>query len=288
MILLIPSTEELRQAGNIAFKNQEFKKAAKIYRDAIKQDSKNPVLYSNRAQCFLKLEDYGRALRDCQMGIKCNPEEKLVIKLYFRKGMALRELGRTKEAKVAFEKTLSLDPDSCEARRALDKLTEIKPILPIHIETVTAETVSGAFPGGIVLDVRSLSMDKEKSFVDRPTMGYLKGLKNFPHEKKKDAYIHVINVSEIDYKSLFLGSIEPDFLDFFIEAAAYVSENNSVRHWDKVILNHLSLFHEQSSFEEHKFDKDHLAVLLKNVRLKSIPTIVNSYEEIFNDEHKRF
>ena len=63
------SAEELKDQGNKAFALKEYKKAAKIYRDAIQIDTYNPILYSNRAQCFLHLQDYDRAYKDCVSGI---------------------------------------------------------------------------------------------------------------------------------------------------------------------------------------------------------------------------
>ncbi|ODQ82472.1 hypothetical protein BABINDRAFT_30926, partial [Babjeviella inositovora NRRL Y-12698] len=62
-------SDQLKELGRQAFVKQEYKKAAKIYRDAIKIDPTSPVLYSNRAMCFVKMEDWQRALDDCKKGL---------------------------------------------------------------------------------------------------------------------------------------------------------------------------------------------------------------------------
>ncbi|ODV58491.1 Tah1p ASCRUDRAFT_39122, partial [Ascoidea rubescens DSM 1968] len=61
--------DELKKEGNKAFSNKEYKKAAKLYRDAIRTNPQNPVLYSNRAMCFIKLEDWKRVISDCEKGL---------------------------------------------------------------------------------------------------------------------------------------------------------------------------------------------------------------------------
>ena len=62
------SAEELKDQGNKAFTLKEYKKAAKIYRCYTNRHIQS-ILYSNRAQCFLHLQDYDRAYKDCVSGI---------------------------------------------------------------------------------------------------------------------------------------------------------------------------------------------------------------------------
>lgn len=123
------SAEELKDQGNKAFALKEYKKAAKIYRDAIQIDTYNPILYSNRAQCFLHLQDYDRAYKDCVSGINLinssnhnKGSTAVLVKLQYRKGMALKGLQKWNSAKEAFEKVLQLDPSNQAAKTELNKL----------------------------------------------------------------------------------------------------------------------------------------------------------------------
>lgn len=108
----MPTAEELKAQGNKAFADQEFKKAAKIYRDAIKLDSTNPVLYSNRAQCFIKEQDWNRAIRDCKDGLSLHPNTNTTVKLLYRQGSALKNLGDIPNAKECFNQVLKIDPQN--------------------------------------------------------------------------------------------------------------------------------------------------------------------------------
>ncbi|KAI5963563.1 uncharacterized protein KGF55_002443 [Candida pseudojiufengensis] len=118
------TAEELKTEGNKAFALKEYKKAAKIYRDAIQLDTYNPALYSNRAQCFLNLKDYERALKDAIKGLSLTAPKELSVKLNYRKAMALLGLECWQSAKFALEEVLKLDPQNQAAKTASLKLQE--------------------------------------------------------------------------------------------------------------------------------------------------------------------
>lgn len=121
----MPTFDEYKKAGNLAFAGEEYKRAAKIYRDAISQYGDHPVIYSNRAQCFLHLKDWTRAYRDATAGLQCNPSSKIMVKLLFRKGLAAKELGRELESIRCFQEVLSLDPANVGAQDELEKATAV-------------------------------------------------------------------------------------------------------------------------------------------------------------------
>lgn len=118
------TAQELKEQGNKAFNANQFTKAAKIYRDAIKLDATNPVLYSNRAQCFIKLGDYDRGLKDCNCGINLTTEPKLLKKLYYRKGIALTNLNELTKAEYCFNKVLQLEPHNPLASKQLEEIKQ--------------------------------------------------------------------------------------------------------------------------------------------------------------------
>lgn len=113
------SADELKAEGNKAFSDKQYKKAAKIYRDALKLDPKNPILYSNRAQCFLMLQDYDRALKDTNLGINLTVDPKLLIKLYFRKGSSLLKLNEPKKAEYCFRRVLEYESGNVAAKKEI-------------------------------------------------------------------------------------------------------------------------------------------------------------------------
>lgn len=118
----MPNAEELKTQGNQAFARQEFKKAAKIYRDAIKLDSNNPVLFSNRALCFIKVNDWDRALRDCTEGLSLKPDSKTKVKLLYREAIVYKNLNDIPNAKGCLEEVLQHDPSNTAATNELKSI----------------------------------------------------------------------------------------------------------------------------------------------------------------------
>ena len=80
---------KLKNEGNDLFKKEKFNEAIVKYSEALKHDSDNAVLYSNRSLSYLKLEMYREALDDAIKCIRSNPRW---FKGYIRKTMALRGL----------------------------------------------------------------------------------------------------------------------------------------------------------------------------------------------------
>jgi stress-induced-phosphoprotein 1 len=65
--------EELKKKGNEEFKNKNFESAIEYYTQAMSIEPQNHILFSNRAQAFLKLQRFEDALVDIQKTIEINP-----------------------------------------------------------------------------------------------------------------------------------------------------------------------------------------------------------------------
>ena len=111
----------LRLKGNDAFKMKEYESAIKIYSKAIeisKSHAVEPedisVLYSNRSQCYLKLNKPLDALRDAEECVKSNPRSH---KGFFRRALAMKMLfdEGNEEYRLAFlasaAMAITLDPE---------------------------------------------------------------------------------------------------------------------------------------------------------------------------------
>lgn len=85
----------LKNEGNKLFKEGKYEEALNKYTEALKYDSVNSVIYSNRSGTYTKLEKYDCALSDALECIKLNPQW---AKGFFRKTMALKGLRRHDEA----------------------------------------------------------------------------------------------------------------------------------------------------------------------------------------------
>lgn len=247
--------EQLKIEGNKAYKNNEYKKAAKIYRDAIHIDVYNPTLYSNRAQCFLHLGDYERALKDTTSGLKLGNSGRVTVKLNYRQGMALLGLGRLQDAEVAFWNVLLLDPQNERAREQLAGL-EAK---ESSINRAKNRGNSNQFLNNVELN----HLDTTANMLP---MHYLTALKHVSEDKKINGYRYILDLKETTYVQLFKDSgIDTEFLDFYLHAARCALVTDIIGNPDRTIMNHLRLF---ASFKRFDLAMEKCDVTLKQLILK--------------------
>ncbi|KAF7490465.1 RNA polymerase II-associated protein 3 [Sarcoptes scabiei] len=108
--------QTLRLKGNQYFSSADYRKAIECYSDAMKIDSLNAILYSNRALAYIKLQKYLEAKNDCDKAIQLDDRQE---KAYFRRGIALKELKQYKSSLNDFQQALSIDPKNQSARKEL-------------------------------------------------------------------------------------------------------------------------------------------------------------------------
>ena len=310
------TSEELKTEGNRAFGNQEYKKAAKLYRDAIKLDPSNPVLYSNRSQSFLRIGDFDRALRDSDKGLELTLDPKLKTKLYFRKGMALKHLGVLQLARDSFQQVLNIDPlngpaleeiSNTDQARKKTKLEKNESTMPVPIPIQEVETLPEDYakllgehqvrpptstnkPGIQEMETISTNLptipetqvpSPQTSTNNGPqllSLHLLSKLGSLPPKDKTKAYNYVIALDKEEYISTFSSSgIDTEFLQFFMEAAAYVSANDTLPNWGALILTLLSEFSKLRRYQlSLEFcDKSFINTLIENVEIKT--PLANEY-----------
>jgi tetratricopeptide (TPR) repeat protein len=104
--------QELKEKGNEAFKKGDHQEAYNLYSKALELADSEPdrsglhLVYSNRAATLLTLERYEEALADCEKVLELDPK---FIKGFLRKAMALRALGRKREALDVAKAGLAID-----------------------------------------------------------------------------------------------------------------------------------------------------------------------------------
>lgn len=252
----MPTASDYKDQGNAAFLNKQYKKAAKIYRDGIKHDRTNPVLFSNRAQCFIHLGDWDRVLRDTEEGLMLDPEVSIRAKLLFRRGIAFKNLKDPGQAEKCFRKVIGIAPTNDAARTELSNIMSNKkaklesPSTEIPLEVV--DELPSEFanivdppksipiksqPSSNLVDLtadelfghKKAPLEKaipspvqETNFSERPSMHYLKTLALLPPAQKSKAYHLVLNMNNSSLLELFeTTGIDAEFFEFFVEAAAY-------------------------------------------------------------------
>jgi STIP1 family protein 1 len=64
------AADALKEQGNAAFKNGDFALAEEFYTQAVQKFSRNPLLFTNRANARLKLQRWEGAVNDCLKSIE--------------------------------------------------------------------------------------------------------------------------------------------------------------------------------------------------------------------------
>lgn len=296
------SAADLKKLGNEAFAKQEYKKAAKIYRDALKLDF-NSVLLSNRAMCFIKLEDWERAIRDCKEGLGNSPppERNLEIKLWYRLGVAYKGKGQLQHSKSALKRSLLLDPENTPAKSALGEVSVLlskRSALTVPVESVeelpeqyrklipkkpskshslvekpseqAEREINELFPS------RPSSKPKVKhkevtEFHKRSSMHFLPTVSDqLTKSQRLKVYETMVNIPPTDYEEAFAtGGVDTDFLPTFFKAIRVIitDETNLFSEYEQKIYNLVKTFYKIPRFQiALSFcDKDDVDVFLQKL-----------------------
>jgi tetratricopeptide (TPR) repeat protein len=107
---------KLKEDGNEQLLKGHYLEAIGLYSDALEYTPKNAVVLSNRAQAYIKVENYGLAMTDATTALEFDPK---YAKAYYRRGSAQFALGHLKDARKDFRKVCQLQPKSKDARAKL-------------------------------------------------------------------------------------------------------------------------------------------------------------------------
>lgn len=105
---------QLKERGNKALIEGHVVDAVTLYTEALSLlSSPNAIILSNRAQAYIKLENYGLAIVDATDAIKTDPT---YPKAYYRRGTANFALNKAKDARKDFKMVCKLKPKDRDAR----------------------------------------------------------------------------------------------------------------------------------------------------------------------------
>uniref|UniRef100_A0A7S4FNM6 RNA polymerase II-associated protein 3 n=1 Tax=Eutreptiella gymnastica TaxID=73025 RepID=A0A7S4FNM6_9EUGL len=119
-----------KELGNTAFKRGKLEVALRHYTKSLEYWPGSAVVYSNRAQVFLKQKEWNSANKDASTAIKltssavkeqCNNDN---AKAYYRRAVARHNLGLYNQAKADLQAILAFDPMHKEARNELKKVED--------------------------------------------------------------------------------------------------------------------------------------------------------------------
>ncbi|XP_054950826.2 tetratricopeptide repeat protein 12 isoform X5 [Pan paniscus] len=132
--------DALKEKGNEAFAEGNYETAILRYSEGLEKLKDMKVLYTNRAQAYMKLEDYEKALVDCEWALKCDEK---CTKAYFHMGKAnlalknysvnWRRLNKNVRCTLCSYACL-LHWEQEESRECYKKILEINPKLQTQVK----------------------------------------------------------------------------------------------------------------------------------------------------------
>ncbi|XP_038609920.1 LOW QUALITY PROTEIN: tetratricopeptide repeat protein 12 [Tachyglossus aculeatus] len=97
----------LKEQGNEAFAKGNYEMAIQRYSEGLEKLKDMQVLYTNRAQAYLKLQEYPKALLDCEWALKCGEK---CPKAHFLMARAHLARGDYNESRQCYRKMLESNP----------------------------------------------------------------------------------------------------------------------------------------------------------------------------------
>ncbi|KAF9975746.1 STIP1 y and U box-containing protein 1 [Actinomortierella ambigua] len=162
------TADQHKQLGNEHFKNREYEEAITEYTRAIVKDPKHAVYYTNRANCYLKLDKFQNVINDCERALEFDPKS---LKAYYFMGKAQVELLLPYEALASLKKAYDFAQEqrSGFVKEIVGLILEAKKQRWIEMERVRIAEVSETYrymKGLIDEDFkrRASSLDKESPY----------------------------------------------------------------------------------------------------------------------------
>lgn len=258
-------SEKLRKEGNDLFYIGDFKGALSKYLESSHLGKENPVIYSNLAATYIKLEKWEDVITSCDQGLSIlnstkEDNKSLHVKLLWRKSIALRKQYKYIDALLFIDKALSIDPKN---KILLDEKFTINSflnndnssnIVSIPIEEVDEIPKSFYKPkikstNSIIPpitdknnDSNQLLINLDKNYPDNPSVQFLTTLKFKPKSTLPKYYHYILTIEPKKYENIFkLTGVDPEFLDFFLTACQNVLQCDQLQFKSKII-NLLLLF----------------------------------------------
>lgn len=116
------SADEWKEKGNNFLKSKNYEEALKCYTEAINENPKDHVHFSNRSVCYYNMQNFTKALEDANTCVSIKPDW---AKGYLRKGMAEFKLDMVDEAVKTYKKGIEMDANNQQLKDALNEAENV-------------------------------------------------------------------------------------------------------------------------------------------------------------------
>ena len=108
----------IKELGNQAYSNKQYKEAINHYTNAIKLNPQEPSFYSNRGLCYYNLGQFMDCINDCDNAIRLNPN---FTKAYKKKASALANMLKFPEAVQTMKGAVNCDKGNQALKNELEE-----------------------------------------------------------------------------------------------------------------------------------------------------------------------
>ncbi|KAJ0169837.1 hypothetical protein K1T71_014443 [Dendrolimus kikuchii] len=164
--------EDLKVAGNNAFKDGEYERSVEKYTEGLKicplqYSQLRSILYCNRSAAKMKMEKYKQAIKDCTKAIELDDK---YLKAYLRRAQSYESTEKFDESLADYKKILEFDASHKEAQKATIRLP---PLIEEKNEKLKTEMFGKLKDlGNMILKPFGLSTENFQMEQDPETKGY--------------------------------------------------------------------------------------------------------------------
>jgi serine/threonine-protein phosphatase 5 len=202
---------KLKDQGNNAFRNQEWDKALEFYTKAIEAYNAEPSFYTNRAQTYIKLEQYGYAIQDADTAIELDPNN---VKAYYRRASANTAILKHREALRDWKLVVKKAPNDANAKLRMAECDKVVK-RDAFLKAIEVEDAPSAAEG---LDLEHMAVDPSydgAKLGDKMTLEFVEDMiERFKNGKKlAKKYVYQIIIAVMDIVKKEPTMVEHDVAD---------------------------------------------------------------------------
>ncbi|CAB3409164.1 unnamed protein product [Caenorhabditis bovis] len=227
---------ELKEMGNQAYREKRFNAAVKFYTESL-EIQPDPLVFSNRAQAFLKLQLPVLAQMDCAAALKFDQND---VKVLYRLALSLKELGNYEKSLKVAEICAKLSPTAATTQLLADLRKNIKnhaKIIDLPVvsradylqDDSELEDVAITYEGMESSNAELMpELPKSKKLARKPPKSFADFAADFNYLLDEPIILaeYFLSIDEADYHRLFDDLIDDRMANEILKALArYVEQN---------------------------------------------------------------
>nr|XP_033818881.1 mitochondrial import receptor subunit TOM34 [Geotrypetes seraphini]XP_033818882.1 mitochondrial import receptor subunit TOM34 [Geotrypetes seraphini]XP_033818883.1 mitochondrial import receptor subunit TOM34 [Geotrypetes seraphini] len=118
----IQRAKALKEEGNEWVKKKNYREAIDKYSESLKFNNQESATYTNRALCYLSLNQHQEAVKDCTEALKLDTKN---VKAFYRRALALKELKDFASSLADLKQLLEVEPDNTAVQKLFQDVQKL-------------------------------------------------------------------------------------------------------------------------------------------------------------------